>query len=155
MKMSKTTKELPIMTRNLLSFKGKNFSLYVMEHWIHHRIVELIKGGRISNEKICTRLGISLKTLYRRRSEGTWTLPEIIAIEELYDENLVSKIVKYDNTEHAREVNELPHTYDEAPSYRFRVEIDPDRFNPQDLDQLNKELTERLIEKYKRRNGEG
>lgn len=153
--MSKTTKETPIMTRNLLSFRLKNFSIYVMEHWIHQRIVELIKSGRISNEKVCSRLGISPKTLYRRRKEGSWTLPEMIAIEELYGETLVSVNVKYDQTGNGQYLNDLSHTYDEAPSYRFKIEIDPDRFNPEDLNQLNNELTERLIEKYKRKNSDG
>lgn len=140
---------------NYLIVRGKKFRYLSMEHPIHATIRNLILAGGKSRDEIENSLEISKRTLVKRLSDGDWTLREVIALEALFGVMLL--VVSAENSaqnwiDSSRNIN---HPNDEPAGYKINIQIDPDAFKPQDLDKLNKELTERLIERYRKRNGNG
>jgi len=115
-----------------------------MEHWVHQRIKELIQQGAKSRAEIAYKLEIGERTLIRRLQDGSWTLHEILAIEELYGAPVLMMGAKYGMSAAEGNVPELTHTFSEPAPYSIKIEIDPMRFKPEDLESLNKTLAERM-----------
>jgi hypothetical protein len=123
-----------------------------MEHPIHERIKNLILTGKITRKEIVEKLNISKRTLVTRLSLGDWLLSEVIALEAIYSVKLLVVGAEYYQDDKNNEVNDLAHTFDAPVNYKINVQIDAEKFTPQDLDALNKELTERLLLKFRSRN---
>ena len=140
---------------NHLILRGKKFRYLSMEHPIHATIRNLILTGDKSREEIEKGLEISKRTLVKRLKDCDWTLSEVIALEALFSVKLLAISAENSAQKWIDSSRDLKHPSGEPAGYKINIQIDPDAFKPQDLDELNKELTERMIERYRKRNGNG
>ena len=118
-----------------------------MNHWIHVRLCDLIAKGGKKRPEICESLGIKARTLVRRLQDGSWTLEEVIAMEKLFGVEILVESAKYGVNPNSGLLGDAANG-EHAP-YRIKIEIDPAKFQPHDLDMLNRELTEKLLGWYK------
>lgn len=116
-----------------------------MQHPVHKKIRKFIAENSKTRDEIALALNMTTRTLIRRISEGNWTLPELVVLEELFGTTLLAIGEKYVIENKHVEVNELSHTYSPPASYKINIEIDPRSFNPEDFDRLQKELVERML----------
>ena len=121
-----------------------------MNHWIHQRLCDLIAKGGKKRPEVCAALDIKMRTLVRRLQDGSWTLAEIIAAEKLYGVQILVEGAKYGVDPHAGVFGDA--TAAEQAPYRIKIEIDPAKFQPHDLELMNRELTEKLLGWYKLEN---
>jgi hypothetical protein len=122
-----------------------------MEKDILERIERAFAASGKTNKEACDALGISLRTLTRRRQVGDYSLSELIRIESIFDVNIFHKEAKYGavNADMGM-VKDVEDSYRRA-GYRIKIEIDPERFDEADLDALNDELTSKLLRKFRKK----
>lgn len=121
-----------------------------MKHPIHTRIVELINSNRLSREQISEALGFSPRTLIRRCESGEWTLPEILKLESMFKQDIIFNGDKNVFIEHGQnwQLNDNPEPYNRK-KFKISIQLDPNDFQPQDMEALNKELSETLAKDFK------
>lgn len=111
-----------------------------MKHPVHIKIRMLIKETDISRDLVAEKLDMTKRTLIRRLSDGNWTLPELEALEELFGVRLLAYGEKNGTAVTGGETSELAHTYSPQAPYKIHIEIDPERFKPQDFDEMKVKL---------------
>jgi hypothetical protein len=122
-----------------------------MEKEIRDRIERAIAASGKTNKEACDALGISLRTLTRRRQIGDYSLSELIRIESIFDVNIFHKEAKYGAPNaNPGMLNEEEERYG-GSGYRIKIEIDPDRFSEEDLAALNDELTNKLLRNFRKK----
>jgi len=113
-----------------------------MEHSIHNIIINLIDSGPFSAQEVSDSLGFSSKTLRRRYLAGDWTLPEIVKLEELFGQPIISKFTEYRKGILGHKWQETAPTETKPKKgYKIMITIDPEEFDANDLHALNAELT--------------
>jgi len=142
------------MTAKKLKINEKNFSLSAMEHWVHQRIVDIIKSGTKTRQELAIRLDMSEKTLQRRMADGSWTLLEILGIEAIYGVSLINASAKNDHDVSDTWPDDKMDSAHKPLPYKINVEIDMANFNPQDIQRLNDDLTATMLYLFKKQHGE-
>lgn len=122
-----------------------------MKHPVHQKIKSLIAFEGKSREEIAEKLDMTTRTLIRRLENGMWTLPEIVLLEEIFGTSILTASEKYFQNPEPTLLEQNGHNYTARAGYKINILIDPDEFNPQDFDQLQKELTEKMLLDFKKK----